>query len=289
MENLIINETKNILQAKNVEIVERLLGGMSNYTYVINADNIFYTFRYPGEFSEFFVDRVTEKKNIEVIEQLNLTNQTVYLNVNNGYKIAKYVKGTSLNLIDPSNYPLEKIAQILKKIHNSGLTAVNNYDPFRRLDNYENHIKELGFVHPEKYNSLKECYLKYKEKLESYPKVLCHGDSQPSNFIIADDELIIVDFEFCGNNDVLYDIACFSNMRLEDGLNLLNVYYDTVDNNLLFRFYAWRCFQCFQWFNVAIFKDLKGMSATLKIDFNMVANKYLEKIEILYNEMIKFL
>ena len=57
-----------------------------------------------------------------------------------------------------------------------------------------------------------------------------------------------------------------------------------IDDDKEIRLYLWRIFQCFQWYNVAVFKDMYGLSEKLKIDFKAVANKYLQNIENLMNE-----
>ncbi|MFA5543968.1 MAG: choline/ethanolamine kinase family protein [Bacilli bacterium] len=263
-----------ILNIDNGEFDHRLLGGMSNYTFVMKVNNDYYTYRIPGDFAEVFVDRDIEVKNIKIMESLGISNETLLLDTKTGEKVAKYIPGSSMHTL--SEFPLKKVSDLLKKIHNSGIHAENDYDPFGRLNKYEKEIINLGFVHKEDYLKTKQRFMAYKDFLDSQPKVLIHGDSQPSNFIVNNDNLSIVDFEFTGNNDLVYDIACFANMKLEHGLELLYTYFDEVDTVLLKRFYLWRTFQALQWFNVAVFKDLKGMSEKLKIDFNMVSNKYLQ-------------
>ena len=285
MEDIIIKDLKSILNAKNVKVIERLLGGMSNYTYVVEADEILYTFRIPGEYSEHFVNRVEEKENIKIVETLNITNETIYLNTIDGKKIAKYISGTPLSMVEEKNYPYDLVSGILKTIHNSDLYAVSEYKPFTRLDYYEKIVTDLKFVHPEEYLKQKEIFFKYKEFLENTPKVLTHGDSQPSNFVLTKDGIMVVDFEFCANNDPIYDIACFSNKRYEDGLKLLNIYYQNPTDDQIFRFHLWRAFQCFQWYNVAMFKDMVGMSKSLKLDFNKIAEHYLEMIVFLLKKV----
>ncbi|HHU55453.1 MAG TPA: phosphotransferase family protein [Acholeplasmataceae bacterium] len=282
-------EVKSRLQKiypdNEVEISHRLLGGMSNYTYVVKVDGEFYTYRIPGENAEKFVDRNIEKNNLELIDSLNISNKTIYFNTETGEKIATYIDGVSLHQVE--EYPYKKVSDILKIIHQSGLKAKNDYNPFSRLMQYEDHIIKLGFTHPIEYLQIKEKLLSYKPYLELQEKVLCHGDSQPSNFVLSEDKLYIVDFEFTGNIDLIYDIACFANIRLEEGLKLLYSYFDKVDQDKLKRFYLWRAFQCFQWYNVAIFKELTGLSKALKIDFKAVAQDYLRKIFQLMSEVEK--
>ena len=43
--------------------------------------------------------------------------------------MSKYLDGKSLNLVEKSEYPLEDVAMLLKKIHTSKLKAVNDYNP----------------------------------------------------------------------------------------------------------------------------------------------------------------
>ena len=67
----------------------------------------------------------------------------------------------------------------------------------------------------------------------------------------------------------------------------MSVYYSNLDKDKILRFYLWRCFQCFQWFNVATFKELVGMSISLGIDFKKVSEKYLENIKNLLTDIRK--
>lgn len=283
-EKLITEVMTTEMKTKEVKVVNRLMGGMSNYTYVVEGDNQLFTFRIPGEFAEFFVDRKIEKENIKLFEQLNITNQTLYLNTENGIKIANYIDGISLNQVE--DYPYEKIVAKLKTIHQSNLKAINDYDPFNRLKTYEKYLSDVNYIHPVEYSNLKNRFLKYQEYLESQEKVLCHGDSQPSNFVLTDNDCLVVDFEFAGNIDLIYDIACFGNMDFKSAKNLLVHYYDDeLDNDKVKRLYLWRTFQCLQWFNVAVFKELHGLSEKLHIDFLKVADNYLKKADHLLEEL----
>ncbi len=284
MVDKIINEAKKIFVTDNVKVLERLLGGMSNMTYVILVHDKPYTFRLPGPNAYHFVDRHIEQKNLKIFESLNVTNETIYFNCEDGIKVSKYLDGKSLNLVDRSSYPLEDIAMLLKKIHTSRLKAVNDYNPFGRLEQYENLVLDLGHSLDSKYLKAKAKFLEYKPYLDKQKKVIAHGDAQPSNFIITSRGLKVVDFEFSGNIDPIYDLACFGNTELDDGLDLLKVYYgDKLDDDKYFRFYAWRCFQALQWYNVAYFKEVVGMSKELKLDFKKICNNYLK----LANKLIK--
>ena len=202
------------------------------------------------------------------------------------YKIAEYLEGTPLHELDPLDY-LKEVAEVLHKIHESGKKSQYNYNPLGRLALYENHLTEYDYIHSIRYIDLKQRFLSYNgEFLDETALVLAHGDSQVSNFVVTDNGLKLMDWEFTGNNDPFYDIACFGNTNFDHALALLPVYLGkepTVrDYN---RLYFFRAFQTLQWHNVALYKEFIGLSKDLGVDFMFVANLYLDKAERFLNSI----
>lgn len=287
LEEKIVSITKEIYQTEDVEIINRLSGGMSNYTYVIKVNNFKKVFRLPGENAEKFVNRKIEISNLQIISQFMDVPKIDYFDIASGIKITPYVEGVSLHTCE--DYDLNDIVLILKKLHQSDKLAVNDYDPFSRIFVYENYCRALGYHHPDEYNVTKTKLFQFKNYLESLPKVLCHGDAQRSNFVKkADNQIMLVDYEFCGNNDYFYDIACFGNREFQKGLDLLDCYLGrkaTLEE--LRRLTLWHAFQALQWYNVAIYKDLTGLSATLGFDFLLIAKRYLHSCDENCNRAIE--
>ncbi len=273
----VVSKELNVLETE-VEVLDRLMGGMSNYTYKVKVNDALYTFRIPGKKADKFVDRDIEKENIELVNNLNLNNHTIYLDVVKGYKIAEYIKGTPLSELNPLEH-LEEASNVLHQIHDSGLKACNLYDPESRLSLYESHLEEYDYKHTDRYKELKMKWETLKPKyIETNRMVLSHGDSQISNFLVTDNELRLMDWEFTGNNDPFYDIACFGNNDFAHAEALLPIYLGkeptTEDYN---RLYFYRMYQCLQWHNVALYKEFIGLSIDLGVDFKFIANLYLDK------------
>ncbi len=262
-----------------ISLNRRLMGGMSNYTYVIDVDGTLYTFRIPGKNAEQFVDREVEAYHLSLIEPLNLNNETIYTDTENGYKIAKYIKGQPLHERNPLEY-LEAAAKVLHTIHDSAITSKYNYAPFNRLEKYEKLVKAYDHEHSERYYTYKNKLLSQDTFLSQFPKTLTHGDAQISNFVVTENALKLMDWEFTGMNDPFYDIACFGNNDFDHALALLPVYlgHEPSDDEHN-RLHLWRIFQCLQWHNVALYKEFIGLSKDLSVDFKKVAGMYLDKAE----------
>ncbi|MBU1094199.1 MAG: phosphotransferase family protein [Firmicutes bacterium] len=249
---------------------------------MIEVNQIEYTYRIIGTEGNLFVDRKAEYENLKAVEFLNINNETVYFDQISGDKVAKYIEGVILSSLDYKLY-LEDVSETLKKLHFSGIKPYNDYGLIQRLDLYESYTQVKSLL----YQELKEQWVQiYKIDHEHMPKVLCHNDAQRSNMIVAKDHLYLLDWEYAGANEFYYDIASFGNIRFEDALELLDIYLDrkaTRDEQNNVRFY--RMYQALQWHQVALRKEMIGLSPILNIDFKSYAVKFLDLANQLYHEI----
>jgi thiamine kinase-like enzyme len=271
------------VQEDDVVVLDRLKGGMSNSNYIAKVEGSTYTFRIPGKNASVFVDREVETNMLSLIKPLEIDgNAMIHLDQATGYKISRYIEGESLLAKNPADY-YEDVAPILRKLHQSGLVAANDYAPFERLARYEALVHSVGLSHDPTYYDIRDRFFAFQEHLLSQPKVLCHNDSQPSNFIETPNGMVLVDWEFGGNNDPLYDIACYGNFDFQLALGLLPHYLDREPTKAeVKRLYLWRTFQCLQWHNVALYKEAIGLSAELHLDFLQIAKNYIAKANTLF-------
>ncbi len=267
------------VKLEDVIVKNRLLGGMSHLTYHIQIDGIDYTYRVIGKDGNLFVDRIIEEKNLDIIKPLNLNNETVFFDTTTGEKAAKYVEGTVLTQLDFRPY-LPMVSKALKTLHHSSLKPASDYGLINRLDLYESYTD----IRSDKYLQLKQNWIEmYLKEHQNKPKVFCHNDAQRSNMVVSKDQLYLLDWEYAGLNEFYYDIASFGNVDFNDALELLDVYLGRKATKIeqdSVRFY--RMFQALQWHQVALRKDMIGLSEVLHFDFKMLSEKYLNLAETLY-------
>ena len=280
----ITSDLKNLFpQAQNIQIVKRLLGGMSHYTYLVKIDEQFFTYRYIGPAGNLYVNRKEELFNLETIKQLNINNETVYFNLISGVKISQYVNGTDLTQTDFIYY-LDQVATTLKKLHQSDLKAFEDFNYYDTLQLYESFNQKQD----EQYLLLKKAWFQlYEKKYQSRDKVFCHNDAQRSNIVISDDhQLYLLDWEYAKNNDPYYDIASFGNIDLNDSLLLLEKYlHHKPTNEEINDVKFYRMFQVLMWHQVAKYKNFIGLSNELKIDFDFHEKNYLQLAQKLFAEI----
>jgi thiamine kinase-like enzyme len=267
-----------------VEVKGRLAGGMSNSNYVVAVDGVLHVFRIPGKNADVFVDRSVEARTLAFVEPLGIDGNLLRrLDVASGCKLSLFAPGVPLGQAGPADH-YRQAADILRRLHRAGPVAEFDYAPFDRLNGYEERVRREGLVHGRNYLDVRNGFLAFRDVLEGFAKTFCHNDAQTSNFLLKDDgELILVDWEFGGNNDPLYDVACFGNADFRYAEGLLPIYLGRdPEAEEWFRLYLWRTFQCLQWHNVALFKEATGLSGELGLDFGAIAEAYVAKAEAMF-------
>lgn len=257
------------------EAISSLHGGMMNESFVVLSKKKKYVLYLPTKQANEMVDRSLEEYNHNLIYKLGITAKNMYFDTNTGIKVNRYIEGDSLNHCD--EFDVKEIAIMLRKLHGSILTE-SDYHPFSRLKFFEE--ERLGFKVEvtSLYKQLREFLNKHESYLLKDKLVLSHNDFQKSNIIKSPDNTYwLIDFEFAMNNYDLYDVACFGNDNVEEGIELLKAYKnDSPSYDDFKRFYLWRIFISLQWHNVAIIKHHRGEGEYHKIDFLQVAEHFIQ-------------
>lgn len=285
-----VNLEKLINQILNKgQIVQELHGGMMNHSYLVKGgDKKNYILYIPTEQANEMVDRVLEKEHQQIAYSLGITSKCVYFDSTNGIKMNEFIEGTSIDKV--KTFDFQKVADLLRVFHSSKTLSKINYEPFKRFVNeYEKEALSFQNEVSKDYQKLRDFLFKYKDYLESQKLVLSHNDAQRSNIIKDEnDNYWLIDFEFVGNNDEIYDIAAFGNGVVKEGRILLDHYFDMKpDLDQIKRYYLWRIYISLQWYNVAITKHYRGEGKAHGFDFLAVATHFLNNALDAYNGFLK--
>ena len=268
------------------DIISPLQGGMMNDSSIITDGKKKYVLYISTAQANEMVDRVLEKENQALVFSLGITSKNVYFDTKKGIKINEYIEGSSLDKTD--SYDVKKVAKLLHTLHNSSVLCKIDYNPFLRLEGYESELKSFLSNRDEMYQEIRNELFKHREYLENQKKVLCHNDAQKSNIIKSvDDEYFLIDFEFMGNNDPIYDIATFGNAEVREGYELLKEYESNPSKDLKKRYYLWRMYISLQWDTVALIKHYRGEGKIHGYNFLDVGAHFLANAYIAYQEFKK--
>ncbi len=255
----------SVFKGKTIENIN-LIGGMTNKNYLITIEGKKYVLRNPGVGTKEMINRNNESKNAKIISDLNLDSKLIYLNKETGIKISEYIENAETLVPKTVRDNFEKVANILRKLHNSNIVFDNIFDSFSEMEKYEKlSIKENGKFY-DNYENAKKDIFKLKEKLDNLYIELkpCHNDTVPENFIKSGEDIYLIDWEYSGMNDPMWDLAAHS---LESGFSkneekeFLSFYFPNgITKEELLRIQIHKICQDFLWSIWTILKEAKGVS-----------------------------
>ena len=266
-----VNNIKNLLsEALNIssEVIDKVepIGGMTNKNFKVRMNNEDYILRIPGSGTEEMISRYSEKNNTLVASELNLDTDMIYFNEESGVKLAKYIKNSET--ITPKSAKREnnmiEITNILKKLHTSNATFVNKFDVFEKIEEYEVLLKEVNGSNFEDYDYVKNKVLNLKNILNDIgiKNVPCHNDTVPENFVKDRERIYLIDWEYSGMNDPMWDLAahCLECEFNEDEEELfLNLYFNkSVEEKYRTKILIYKICQDFLWSIWTNIKEAKG-------------------------------
>ncbi len=192
--------------------VERL-GGLTNVVYRVNVAGVDYLLRIPGKGTEEYIDRRAEKRDAISAAEAGVSAKVLHFDESSGVMLAEYIDGVTLNaerFKDPGS--VRRSAEAFRRLHTSGREFVKRFEVFEQIDEYLGLIEKLNARVPDGYEAVRERASGVRRVLEAKPAALapCHCDPLAENFIDTGERVYIVDWEYAGNNDPMWDLGDLS-------------------------------------------------------------------------------
>ena len=192
------------------------LGGMTNHSYKITRnDGEEYLVRIPGDGTEEMINRMDERKSTELGCKLGIDSPLLYFG-DDGCKVMKFIHDPQEMNEDVMKRPenLKQAAAIFHKLHTCGEDTGVRFDVFEMADLYEKIIRDGGVAFYEDYENVKQTVMDIKAAVDATgvaPRVPCHNDSLMGNWVLdGDGKLYLIDWEYSGMNEAMWDLSCFS-------------------------------------------------------------------------------
>jgi thiamine kinase-like enzyme len=211
---------------------ERLNGALTNHSYKVTTDDGVYVLRLAGEGTCDYVDRPAERHNARVAAAAGVNAEVLYFDAKAGTMLTRFVEGAPMDgekelRRDPG--ALSRAVRALGRVHRLGLVFRSRFDVFARDDRYLDLLFEMGMPPPEGYHELERETEAIRRALEASPVTLapCHNDPWPGNLLDTGERVYVIDWEYSGMNDPVWDLADLSveaGLELEQEWAMLEVY-----------------------------------------------------------------
>lgn len=202
---------RKVFGAGEYEKISRM-GGLTNHTYrVALKDGKEYVVRIPGEGTEEMIVRSDEEISTKLACDLGVDAPMLYFG-ERGEKVTEYIpNATTMNakaLKEPRH--IRQVAEIFRTIHNSGMDTGVSFEVFDMALSYERIIfaKEIAMF--DDYQLTKDEVLSIKGEIDTcltVKRVPCHNDPLCENWVEGNGRMYLIDWEYAGMNDGMWDLA----------------------------------------------------------------------------------
>ncbi|MDH6366300.1 MULTISPECIES: phosphocholine cytidylyltransferase/choline kinase family protein [unclassified Breznakia] len=262
----IIRDVLSVSQEEVIHI-EPLKFGMTNRSFYFETLNGKYIMRIPGEGTDRLINRKEEGDVYRTIQPLHISDNVLYFNSDNGYKLTQYINNARNSSSDNVD-DIKKCMHFLRTFHDSKLKVDHFFDVFSKIDYFESLWNKNKSIYRD-YDKTKKNIMKLQSYIESIDKVICltHIDAVPDNFVFYEDEGVekirLIDWEYAGMQDPHIDIAmyaiyaCYEKQQIDD---LISYYFtEGADQETIYKIYAYIACCGLLWSNWCEFKLQQGV------------------------------
>jgi thiamine kinase-like enzyme len=250
--------------------LELLGGALTNVCYKVTTGGAAYVLRLAGEGTSDYIDRAAEKHNAQVAAEAGVNADLVYFDARAGTMVTRFVEGVSMNAGDgfgrDSGAPV-RAARALKRVHGLGRIFESRFDVFAAIDGYLDLLRGWRTPLPEDYYEVGRRARAVRLALEASPADLvpCHNDPWPGNLLDADGRIYLIDWEYSGMNDPMWDLADLSveaGFGPEQDRAMMEAYYGTGFSQALYsRLEVYKAMSDLHWSAWGFVQHAKGNPA----------------------------
>ncbi len=191
------------------------LGGLTNLVHRVDLADQSVVVRIPGEGTEAYIDRATEAHNAYAAARAGVSPEIIHVDPASGLMITRTVPGIetmTADLFRSRTGSPGRAGKALAKLHGSGETFEFRFELFSMIDDYLGVLSTRDVTLPEGYHDVVAAAEPVKQALAAAdpPLAPCHCDPLCENFLDDGQIMWIVDWEYSGMNDPLWDLGDLS-------------------------------------------------------------------------------
>lgn len=191
------------------------LGGLTNVVHRVDLANETLIVRIPGKGTEEYIDRAVELNNAIAAARAGVSAEVIWGDADSGIMVSRCIENivtmTPESFSERSGAP-ERAALAFRKLHQSGETFQFRFELFSMIEDYLKVLSGKDSELPEGYSEIVEAAEPVKTVLSENESALapCHCDPLCENFLDDGTRMWIVDWEYSGMNDPMWDLGDLS-------------------------------------------------------------------------------
>jgi thiamine kinase-like enzyme len=187
------------------------MGGLTNRVYRIGD----LVLRLPGRGTEAYIDRTAEAISARAAAAAGVSPEVIHADPATGVMVTRFIAGTET--MSPAAFRSRKgsparAGQAFARLHASGAAFPARFELFAMIDDYLGHLTRKDVALPQGYHQVLDEAQSIRAALAARPLPLapCHCDPLCENLLDTGSRMWVVDWEYCGMNDPMWDLGDLS-------------------------------------------------------------------------------
>ena len=188
------------------------LGGLTNLVFHVGD----YCLRIPGKGTEEYIDRANEAVAARAAARAGVSPEVLHADPATGLMVTRHIDGAAT--MSAENFASRtgsagRAGKAFRRLHDSGAVFPFRFELFAMIDSYLKVLSTKDVALPEGYHDVvREADRSVRSALAAHPLPLapCHCDPLAENFLDTGERMWIVDWEYSGMNDPMWDLGDLS-------------------------------------------------------------------------------
>jgi thiamine kinase-like enzyme len=187
------------------------LGGLTNLVFKAGE----FCLRIPGKGTEEYINRANEAVAAREAAKAGVSPEVLHVDPATGVMVTRFIAGAQT--MSPEKFKLRpgspaRAGEAFRKLHTSGAVFPFRFELFAMIDDYLKVLSTRDVALPAGYHDVVREAGSVRSALAAHPLplVACHCDPLCENFLDTGERMWIVDWEYSGMNDPLWDLGDLS-------------------------------------------------------------------------------
>ncbi|MBZ9678180.1 phosphotransferase family protein [Mesorhizobium sp. ES1-1] len=187
------------------------LGGLTNLVFKVGE----FCLRIPGKGTQEYIDRANEAVAAREAAKAGVSPEVLHVDPATGVMVTRFIAGAET--MSPERFKIRsgspaRAGEAFRTLHMSGAEFPFRFELFAMIDDYLKLLETKDVALPAGYHDVVREAGAVRSALAAHPAplVACHCDPLCENFLDTGERMWIVDWEYSGMNDPLWDLGDLS-------------------------------------------------------------------------------
>lgn len=279
----IMKNIAKVLECKERDILnfKAIKEGLTNTSFVFEVEGKKYVYRHPGDGTEAIISRAHEKKALELAKSIDVDPTFIFMDESSGWKLSNFVEGTRVPDYDSFD-DSKRVLSVLRSLHEKKLSVDWSFMPWEEAGKIEVILRsEKEGIADQCFDKLKtaveKCYKKCQD--DGIDMCFCHCDTYAPNWMLTENQTILIDWEYAGNADPGCDIGTYimdSMWEVPEAEKFIAEYCgEGMTDVQMFHYLAYTAILSYYWYVWALYREACGavMGESL-YNWHLMAKRY---------------